>query len=383
MKAYILEDIDLILDNLEHYESTGTIKDSEVLMRKMETYLGFPSPDVILEEMLSQPLILYHYAYKISQDYVHNIGTERSNRLQKFWKLQNAGDMFIRIRKFLPQNMDYYFGLSFFSEDTYYSFWNDEPILATILPLEWKNEQFGGLNAGKMSRPEVRILSTLSFIFKSGWCTFNISDKIYDVPLEVILGQDEIFTENSFNKIVTYLRIITRIENTDIWHRDTEITYIKNSKYKFRISEIDGPKMIKFFERYGLNDDLLLRTSFLLLKALLLWNSDSKLFGEDACANLFFSLEGCLRLIHRRFVRTKKFEIKPTLDFLEHDLNAPGYVWMLQEVYSKRVQIVHPEPRIESNWIPFLEPDDFYENLAMARDLLYLVETGDLLGVNP
>ncbi|HFL2538685.1 TPA: hypothetical protein ACG3G9_003850, partial [Clostridioides difficile] len=67
---------------------------------------------------------------------------------------------------------------------------------------------------------------------------------------------------------------------------------------------------------------------------------------EDACANLFFGLEGCLRLLNRKFFTNENFNFKNTIQMIQQTFDyAPGYKCMLEDVYSKRVNIVHPESK--------------------------------------
>ncbi len=104
------------------------------------------------------------------------------------------------------------------------------------------------------------------------------------------------------------------------------------------------------------------------------------MFAEDAIANTFFGLEGCLRLIHRRFVGRGNFEIKPTVDHVEKVFREmPGYPDMLKECHAQRVCLVHPEPRGQQQWVPPVRADDFYENYGMAIYLAYYAVTGVVL----
>ena len=106
----------------------------------------------------------------------------------------------------------------------------------------------------------------------------------------------------------------------------------------------------------------------------------SNIFSEDAVANIFFGLEGCLRLIHRRLSGSKNFAIAPTLDHIEKAFpQKPFYVEMITDSYEQRIEIIHPEPRTDREWVPFITADDFYENYGMVIDLIYYAITGEAL----
>jgi hypothetical protein len=123
-----------------------------------------------------------------------------------------------------------------------------------------------------------------------------------------------------------------------------------------------------------------LRTAFLLLKAASLWPHGGHIFGEEATADLFFALEGCLHLIHRRISPGRPFVFKPVLAHIEALFpERPGYPEMIEEAYEKRIQIVHAEPREAIGWLPNLYADDFYDNYGMGNDLLYYAITGSKL----
>jgi hypothetical protein len=108
-------------------------------------------------------------------------------------------------------------------------------------------------------------------------------------------------------------------------------------------------------------DHLLLRTAFMLQKARMLFFN--QVFFEDAVANVFFSLEGCLLLLQRKYGGSDtKIDLKLLTElFNQRFNNGPELFEFIKEAYEKRVEIVHPSPRSGANWQPYLVPDDYYE----------------------
>ena len=369
--------LDHVLEVLVECAETGTARDAELLRRNIGEWLRMPTGDPMVAALVVHPFMLSRFAWALSDRLGHNLRKERDQRLPDLRSLDESTTVFVRIRRFQAQH-GRYFGYPFLADDAYYSFWDDSPVLLTMVPREWLDEQRRETDLGWIARPEVRMLASLSFSVSSGVCRFQLSDDVYDVPEEVVLAGESGFSEPVLRRALAVARILARAKSSTI--HGYESTFVEFVPYEFRTQGIAREKTRRFYESFSIQDDVMLRTAFFLLKAQMLWTYPGQMFAEDACANLFFGLEGCLRLIHRRAAGTPNFELESTLQHIEDTFTArPGYGWMLKDAYEKRIQIVHPEPRTKTPWLPPLSADDFYENYDMAIDLIYYAVTGELL----
>lgn len=112
----------------------------------------------------------------------------------------------------------------------------------------------------------------------------------------------------------------------------------------------------------------------------MLWNTDG--FAEDALANLFFALEGCLllfqetaggptkkldrKLLRRIFSETYQHG-ESLYDFIEEPLGWGG----------TRARIVHPQLSLVEGWTPFLMAEDFMDFRRVIMALLTYLVTGE------
>lgn len=129
----------------------------------------------------------------------------------------------------------------------------------------------------------------------------------------------------------------------------------------------------EIFEACTITDQLLLRTLFFLQKGNMLWLN--RVFSEDAVANVFFSLEGCLLLLQRKYGGSpSKIDLQLlTKLFKDHFERGEELFEFIKEAYDKRIEIVHPSPISGANWQPFLLADNYYEYFDIARELLNFV----------
>ena len=332
----------------------------------------------VLHQKLVNPFILREYADAlIVRIGIDNLGEERARRVSDLiWK-PNGDDLFIRLRRFRPHNALYY-GLPFSDDLTTYSFWNEEPFLVTLLEKGWKHELS---ELGWLSRLEVKLLSALSFSIPNITgppCYFQFSDEVYDIPASLIGDKQIKFGDETLKPIFSVVNILRRVKYSNSWGFRTLTGEI--SPFAFRTQNIQPDLTERLYRALDLNDELALRVGFLLIKAATLWMQPSHLFGEEATAILFFALEGCLRLVYRHLSKGNNYEHKPTIQHIKLTFpKKPGYSEMLEDVYEKRIQLAHPEPRNNLSWLPSLVEDDFYENYGMAVDLFFYAITGEKL----
>ncbi|MDR7865413.1 MAG: hypothetical protein RIN56_01285 [Sporomusaceae bacterium] len=363
-----IEAIDLILDVLEH----NPTKNSSNVIETIKRELLLPH-DSIMDSLYEHPFILTKCAYALSLGLGNNIGIERRKRLGKMYgQYFNMKGQFIRIRKFLSSG-GYYYGRTVETSKGIYTFWGYEPILIT----KSKETPFPNWFV-HMTRQEVRVLSSLALSTEIGTLTFQPSDECYDVPYDLVMNNETRFSENALRRAQAVTCMLARLSAKEFWGYKN--SYQISVPYEFSSTVNKPEKIHNIYNSFKESNRLVVRTCFLLLKAQTLWNDPRRIYGEDACANLFFGIEGCLKLISKDRAKLRTFEIKPVLEHIyEVFKHAPGYVYMLQDVYEKRIQIVHPESRTGTSWVPELDSEDFYENYEMAVDLIYYAITGELL----
>jgi len=133
------------------------------------------------------------------------------------------------------------------------------------------------------------------------------------------------------------------------------------------------PFFVKIFDSFSIRNHLLMRTSFYLIKSIMLW--DNRNFQEEAIANVFFCLEGCLHLIQEKHGvhQTELYLDKLSEIFANNFRNGEFLFDFIKEAYENRITIVHAKPFGCSEWSPFLMADDFYEYFQIARELLNFI----------
>lgn len=383
MTSIKLDRLDAALSALQDLSLTGEIVNQELIRSQIEDTLQMPTDDPLVAEVILHPYVLRMYAQSLAERTTPDKVDADRNALIKnlVWK-RTDDDRVVRARKFQSEGGVYY-GMPLHTGAGAYAIINDEPVLLTILPREWRDELFIKTELGWLSRPEVRMLAALSFSTPSDHGPvfyFQMSEQFYDLPPDLVLEHRNELDIKALNRFQIVDRILTRIHMLDLWGFESVSQVF--SPYRFRTKEIMPGRTEKLYRSFDIEDQLALRTAFLLIKAATLWGHGERTFGEDASANLFFGLEGCLRLVYRRMSQGDSFELKPTIAHIAGLFpQRPGYPWMLEDAYAKRIQIVHPEATGRIGWLPNIYADDFYENYGMAIILFYYAMTGDTLPV--
>ena len=359
-----LEKIDLILYVLERYHETGKIESKHKVYNLFEHDLNFPSGDEALLKIMCHPYVLLKYLDYLCWRLLNNIGEERLNRRTTVFSnyIKSSDDECIRIRRFNP--IGTYCGIPFVVDDGCFFFWNDEPLLVT----KYMKNQLLEQPPGFPLRQEVRIMSAIAFSLQRGAYSFSLSYDTYDIPAD-ILGENYNFCSNS--RIQSIIRIFDRLTNVNF-----NMPFTNPGKFDFSTQDYHLEKAKNFYHSFNIMDELALRTCFLLIKSKMLWDG-GRLYSEDACTNLFVSIEGALRLIYQRITGKSNFSIKPTTKHIAAVFpNGEFWIDLLDDIYNKRVQIVHPA---EAKWMPELADDDFYDNYEIAIDLIFYAISGELL----
>ncbi len=374
-----LQILDKLLSLLQEYEDTGKIAVDQTLRSHIERTIQIPFTGANENQLLVHPFILKEYSKLLIQRAGFDaIGQDRDRKVRDLIWGREEEDIYFRLRRFRPQE-GYYYGLPFVNSTAAYTFWSEEPVLITILEKQWMNELFMQSELGWLSRPEVKMLASLAFSTPNAHgptCYFQFSDEVYDIPASVVSGGQASLDDLTLERIHNVVNILRRMKLSDPW--GFQKVFGEASPFGFRTQDIKPELTKQFYENFNLHDELALRTSFLLLKGATLWRQAGFIFGEEATGNLFFALEGCLHLIHRRIFGNSQFEIDSIMTHIEQIFTEkPGYVGLLEDAYQKRVQLVHPITKDGPAWLPSLMADDFYENYGIAVDLLFYAITGE------
>jgi hypothetical protein len=378
------EELESILSAVDEFKRTGRITNFSAVTQLMKDSLQLPVDDPIIDEITTNPFVILAFAEKIIWRSWHEgqTGKDKHDSVAKLlYPWISKAPLVVRVREFPPMQWVRYYRFPFYSDDGFYDFPDNHPILVAKMPGAWAVESIVDISSW-ISRPELRILSALMFsVFSSHGPSFyfRLHDTFYDLPGNVLLDEAGSFREPVAKRALTAFRIMSSLQLLD--SRPLSQPKPEYSHYEFLTDDVYDPdRVLTFYANFDIEDPLSLRTAHLLIKSAALWIEGNRLFGEDATASLFFGLEGCLRLVHRRAFGSSQFEIKPTLAHIEARFPlTPGYGWMLEDAYEKRIQIAHPEPRTGLGWLPNLAADDFYENYGMAIDLFYYAITGDVL----
>jgi hypothetical protein len=132
-----------------------------------------------------------------------------------------------------------------------------------------------------------------------------------------------------------------------------------------------------FASRFTVAHPVLLRTAHQYVKSTILWCMEG--FQDEAVAHLLFALEGCLLLFQEVYGgRTDRLDrpfLRKVFDHTyEHGAGLYDSVESVLGWGGMRAQLVHPQVAHSEGWLPFVDPEDYYEHDRTVRALLtYLV----------
>jgi hypothetical protein len=151
-----------------------------------------------------------------------------------------------------------------------------------------------------------------------------------------------------------------------------------SQSYEYREFDVTDANFLKFYDAFSINDYLLLRVATYLVKGTMLWRPEP--YREEALANIFFALEGCLLMLQRKHdLRFDKIDRRnlPKL-FNELFAQGEGLFDFIDEAVGwggRRASIVHPQLSAEYSWLPPLSFEDFRDYQEIVRMILTYVLT--------
>jgi hypothetical protein len=140
-----------------------------------------------------------------------------------------------------------------------------------------------------------------------------------------------------------------------------------------------GASARRFASKFLVSHPLLLRTSRHYLKSSMLWNTEG--LEEEALANVFFALEGCLLLFQEvHGERSDKLDRTALRRVFSHTyVGGEGLYDFIDDAMGwggTRARVVHPQLAHSDGWMPYLAADDYFEYHRIVRLLLTYVVTG-------
>jgi hypothetical protein len=143
--------------------------------------------------------------------------------------------------------------------------------------------------------------------------------------------------------------------------------------YKFDKFDTKENGFEKLFNSYSIRNHLLLRTSNYFIKALM--NRINTLCQEEALLNAFLPLEGSLHLLQKKYGDNSpklnrvllKSIFKNEIKYLP---DGEGTYEFIEESYSTRISLVHPELKWGAQWNPFVHIGDFREYFGLSKIIL-------------
>jgi len=150
-------------------------------------------------------------------------------------------------------------------------------------------------------------------------------------------------------------------------------------EYEFSDYQKSADAFKQIYDKFSIQDDLLLRTCNYFVKAIMHW--DNHINAEEAITNNFMCLEGCLHLIQKKYGDNKtQLNRKLLYSVFQKDItNGENLYDFIIEGYGKRNALVHPEPHSGAQWDTSIISEDFYEYFNISRMLLNFILIDRLL----
>lgn len=338
-------------------------RDSDHVLRSCLDFLGLPVPD--------RPLYQYFVHNQIIAFLLHQLAV-KSLSPEDYSKYEHLLDAFrqVRFRSFVQyRELDVngiYPNLTIARRGARYIINQGYPILITS---NHSSEYIPSSEVAWITRNELRFATSVVCAATDRMFYLFIS-----YPGGVRVDHEHLKTVPPAHR-TSFLAEWTRIQNyfspiNGLFSRTPkrDVTGYEFGPFEKYLTTFD-----QLYNAFHIQDQLLMRTASCFVKAILLWTNP--VFGEDAIANVFFSLEGCLFLIQRKHGNR---EAKINLDQLKaifgktfpHGENLFEFI---TEAYDKRISIVHPLPRWGAEWSPFLSAEDYYDYLRICKSLLNYV----------
>jgi len=351
-------------------EAQPTRTNTEKIFRSLLEMLNAPLPNSSVRKYFYDPRVnlelsvIVHNTFPVHRDKLDLDSAARRSRSNHFYRVHSLLDT------------------GTYPDDDYsrrsnkYALYKGVPFLIT------KNSRTAEKNAGNyytevnnITRREILVSCALLCAAEEeggGTLCFYFGNDVRDVDASLV---ERVPHELQTQFLVEYADLFRRVASEKPLYKKTSPVYDITS-FEYHTGAMDKIAVNQFVDRASIDDFLLLRTTTFLVKAKMLWREDA--FREDAIANIFFALEGCMLLLQRKHgLRHDKVDRKhlPALfdslfrqgselfDFIDEAIGWGG----------SRANIVHAQTDTSDSWIPPLMADDFYEYDELVRVILNYV----------
>ncbi|RCW89718.1 hypothetical protein [Winogradskyella arenosi] len=334
--------------------------------------LELPRPSKELEKYFAHPSIIKSLLInalshdKLTRDDRIELQPYLTKALKK---LNNHKDKyFVRYRVLNPEGIYPNFELN--RKNCHYSIQNQLPIIWTKNKISIDSNILDSSVINWLTRNELKLATAILcsgegqrfYLYFTGYNTVEIGwDCISKIPDNL----KTIFLKEYFELNIKFTPIGVRP-----WNR---VPIYDSTYYKFKNFENHKNSFEKIFDKISIQDELLLRTCNYFVKSIMHW--ENTINAEEAIANVFFCLEGCLHLIQKKygdFDTRLNFKLLKSV-FNKEIENGENLLNFIKDGYSTRITLVHPEPAWGAEWKPFVCSDDFYEYFRICRSLLNFI----------
>lgn len=334
--------------------------------------IAIPYPNADIVKYFSQPGIIgelildIHNSHWLDRDDREEIGKE-FKFLYKLFPINRKGE---ELRFRILGNSGTYPISEIKCDRTWYSNFGHRPNLITINKIESEDQYKNDSWLYWVSRRELKFAT--SIILSSDYNNFFPYFNPYDTISINTQYTKNIPDQRLFEFLNQWLDIKNSFVKPDngMFNRQArpDISTYRFDKFDFRKNGFEN-----LFSAFSIRNHLLMRTSNYLIKALM--NRTNLLFQEEALLNAFLALEGSLHLLQKKYGdNSPKLNRDLLRSVFKNEIkylpDGEGTFEFIEEGYSTRISLVHPEPKWGAQWHPYVHSGDFREYFGLTKIIL-------------
>lgn len=321
-------------------------------------FINPPVVSIILTHIHNYDRLTYEDRKRIGKYYEHMFSLLRSKKSNYYLQYRILG------------SQGYYPDCELKKENWHYLIQNMLPVLITKNKYSAEDEFLNLSEIGWITRNELKIATAVQLALDTGLVHFYFNDyNNYQIDYSILEQIPKQLRLSFLSELMAFNnRFIPLNEYFAKREQTPDVT-----NYMYRSFTNYESILYKLASAFSIRNHLLLRTSTHFLKAIMLWSNRN--FGEEAIANTFFCIEGCLHLLQKKFGNhSTKLDLNLIKKiFVDNFPMGENIFDSLQEGYATRIQLVHPETDWGTEWNPFIMADDFYANISFCRLLLNFI----------
>lgn len=208
-------------------------------------------------------------------------------------------------------------------------------------------------------KEEVRILSAINLARGYGQFTFQLDEPPKLIQYTELQG----LVKSKWFRLVDVLDIVCQLA-----FGEAGLDIQQGYWDKQLINQVFSHRPNALLKMIGTDHLPLLRCLGLWLKANMLWGHAC--FREEACALLYFALDGLVKLYQERVHRdTPNASFEQVGEYMATVVEgSPGITDYLRECHQNRTMLVHPLNQYDEHWNVPLIADDFYETAELFKE---------------